>query len=254
MRRGGDGTGRRRSARPGGHWPRSHGTARDRYRSALVPECRPQLRRAPRPASRQPHGPRLLDRAWTTTQLDVRGALRRRVPRRARTAIARGLQGRSCRGIDAERRRDGDRDDCHGRPRRGLDVVLARLRLQGRAGSLWSGGAESADLRRRLPVRRTCHPDARTGTRAVRGTAISAAPRRRARSRCRTVAGRHRQGDRLASAWRRCCARHAAGHARSVRSSAVHHVFVRHDGTAEVHGARTWWNAAPAPQGARTAR
>jgi hypothetical protein len=63
----------------------------------------------------------------------------------------------------------------------------------------------------------------------------------------------------VACGWRRvaresCGGRRAGLHATPVRSSVVHHVFVRHHRPPQVHGARGWGDAPAAPQGAPAAR
>ena len=172
---------------------------------------------------------------------------RRRAPARARREAR-----RSSRGVHREPPGNRRRDARDGERRRRVVVVLAGLRRRRRARPLRADRAESAVRDRRLFLQRQEHRFAADRAHGRRAPAEPRGRRRRAVPRpttptCSALPNAH--------AVRRAAraARRASLRARRIRRAALHSLFVRHDGRAEVHRARRRRHAAPASQGARAA-
>ena len=129
----------------------------------------------------------------------------------------------------------------------GVNGVLDRFgQIQPRV-LFCADGYRYAGQRDRLPRARARDRRADSGDRARRRRSVSArASRDVSRDSRRACRGTSFASTRPPSA-------HARVRASPVRSPALHHVLVGHDGAAEVHGARRRRNAAPASEGARAA-
>ncbi len=181
-----------------------------------------------------------LGRARATSRERSRGpAAARRRPRRSR----RGLR----REPPRDRRRDARNRELGG----GMVVVLARLRRGCCARSLRSNRTESIVRDRRLLLQRQEHRLA--AARAHDRGALAGVARRGRDSVSRRRAGAPRSAARHAVRGPRGSLGGTAVRTRTVRSSALYPLFVRHHRRAEMHRARRGWHVASASQGARAA-
>ena len=205
----------------------------------LVSRGTAQLRRELAPLSRRSAGARLLERGGLSAVADFCGALRRRSLALAAVLKERGVKsGDRIAGIPAQHARSGDRHAGRGEPGGDLVVVLARFRRAGRGRPLrpdraarFSFAADGYvyDGRRfdTLERLRTVLPQLPSVEHVVVVPYLQRASR--------ILPG---IASRL---WPDVIDRPAAGdhrfRATAVRSSALHSLFVGHDGPAEVHHA-----------------
>ena len=125
---------------------------RHHARCPVVPGNRAQLRRAGSALGRRPPGSGLPLRGRPVVHDHPPRTAAAGGGRRPGPAGPRGRAGRPGGGLRAQHPRDADRLPRHRRPRRGVVVVLARLRGQGGARPFPPDRAQGPVRRRRLPV------------------------------------------------------------------------------------------------------
>ncbi len=223
-------------------------------RRALVPAGAPEFRRKPAATARRRNRYRVLGRGPRKKQRDLRRAVPRSVAARAGTARVRHQAGRPRRRVHAQSSRHHHRDARCDQHRRDLVVVLAGFRRAGRARPLQPDRAAHPLFRRRLLLQRQDDRRAAASRGNRRGAAVGRKSDRRALhaalARDRPGAARSRR-PRVHGALSRA---HHRVRAATVQPSALHHVFVRHHGRAQVHRPRRGRHAAAAFQRAGDAR